>query len=276
MKIKKVSGALGAIIDEINIKTLNDLELKELKKLFYENKVIILNNQNLNSDEYVQFGMKWGKINKNRFFKPLKDNENIAEVIKKPEYQSNVGNLWHTDHSYDINPVGISMLYAKRVPSVGGDTLFANMNLLYQSFSEPFKIFINKLSAWHESNHVFASEELINDDRYFNDGQAHQKSKHPVVIKHPFTKELCVYVNTNFTTKIDGLTSEESDLILAYIYKKGLKPEIQCRMSFKKNSLIIWDNFSTWHYAVNDYPYESRIMHRLTIENTNYLKNEEK
>jgi taurine dioxygenase len=194
----------------------------------------------------------------------------IAEVRKEPEQQRNIGNGWHTDHSYDEAPALGSMLYAREVPKTGGDTLFASMYAAYDALSDGLKATLEGLRALHSSRHVFGATAAARrgdlNGRIRNPEFATQDAIHPVVIRHPDTGRKVLYVNPGFTLRFDGWTEEESRPLLDYLYRHAARPEFTCRFQWREGSLAFWDNRSTWHFAVNDYHGERRLLHRITIE----------
>jgi taurine dioxygenase len=165
--------------------------------------VIFFRDQDLSPEQHIAFAKRWGEIEINRFFRPVEGYPMIAEVRKEPEQKQNIGSTWHTDHSYDQAPAMGSILYAREVPEVGGDTLFANMCLAYETFSEGLKETLAGLRAWHSSRHVFghggSARDLQRDARIGNPELATQDALHPVVIRHPTTGRKALYVNASFT-----------------------------------------------------------------------------
>jgi len=161
-----------------------------------------------------------------------------------------------------------SILYAKEVPSVGGDTLYASMHAAYDGLSPGLQHTLEGLSAVHSSRHVFGKDrkEGKADNRLGNPDQAKQDALHPMVIRHPSTGRKALYVNGNFTIGIDGWTEEESKPLLEYLYAHAANPEYTCRFRWENGSIAMWDNRVTWHRALNDYPGQLRSMHRITLE----------
>ena len=193
----------------------------------------------------------------------------IAEVRKEPEQQRNIGNGWHTDHSYDEAPALGSMLYAREVPKTGGDTLFASMYAAYDALSDGLRSTLEGLKALHSSRHVFGPAAAARrgdlEGRIRNAEHATQDAVHPVVIRHPDTGRKALYVNPGFTVRFEGWTEEDSRPLLDYLYRHAVRPEFTCRFQWREGSLAFWDNRSTWHFAVNDYHGERRLLHRITI-----------
>ena len=272
MEIRPITGALGAEILGVDLAAgVDDETFERIRRTFLEHGVIVIRDQDLAPEQHLAAARRFGKINVNRFFTPVDDHPEVAEVRKEPEQKQNIGSRWHTDHSYDGAPALGSMIYALEVPPVGGDTLFANMSLAYETLSDGMKALLSKLEAVHSSRHVFGPGYKANpdvSDRFRNAEQAVQDAVHPVVIRHPDTGRKVLYVNPTFTVRFSGWTEEESRPLLDYLYAHSAKPEFSCRVQWREGSLGLWDNRATWHMALNDYPGHRRLMHRVTIEGT--------
>ena len=271
IKVTPQSTALGAVISGVDLsKEPSKHAMAELKDAFGRYSVIFFRNQDLAPQQHIAMAERWGAINVNRFFKPLDGYPQIAQVIKEANQKENIGGTWHTDHSYDLIPAMGSMLYAREVPTVGGDTLFSSMYLAYEALSEDMKKMLADLKAWHSSRHAFGysvtDSEHFEDGRLANPNQATQDALHPVVITHPLTGRKALYVNADFTIRFDGWTVEQSQPILDLLYAHGARQEFTCRFHWESGSIAFWDNRATWHYAMNDYQGHRRIMHRITLE----------
>jgi taurine dioxygenase len=232
--------------------------------------VIFFRDQNLTPAQHIAFAESMGPININRFFKAMPSHPQIAEVRKEPEQTTNIGGGWHTDHSYDQIPALGSILLAREVPPRGGDTMFASMGLAYDALSDGLKKTLKGLRAVHSSRHVFGVKAHAahpdRQGRLLNAELATQDAVHPVVIRHPETGRPTLYVNSNFTTHFEGWTVRESKPLLEFLYQHAARPEFQTRFKWQEGSIAFWDNRATWHYALNDYQGERRLMHRITIE----------
>ena len=274
IEIRPLSGALGAEVQGVDLsREISNSQFATIRQAFHDHSVIFFRDQDLTPEDHIAFAQRWGAINVNRFFKPVKDYPMIAEVLKEPQQKKNIGSKWHTDHSYDEIPAMGSALYAREVPPYGGDTLFASMYRAYETLSDGMKDMLEGLQAWHSSRHAFGAQRYQTDDpegdygdRLGNPEAAQQDALHPVVIRHPETGRKALYVNGDFTVRFDGWTEEESKPLLEFLYRHGARPEFTCRFRWERGSLALWDNRATWHYAINDYHGERRYMHRITIE----------
>ena len=271
VEIRPLSPAIGAEILGVDIGgSLSNAEVDAIARAHGDYGVIFFRDQNLTPEQHIAFARRFGDINVNRFFKPVADHPLIAEVRKEPDQQTNIGGSWHTDHSYDTEPAMGSILYALEVPDVGGDTLFASMYRAYETLSDGMQELLSGLRAVHSSRHVFGESRGRENpdvaDRLGNPHLATQDALHPVVITHPVTGREALYVNPRFTVRFDGWSEEESAPLLDYLYRHAVQPEHTCRFSWERGSVAFWDNRACWHYALNDYHGERRLMHRITIE----------
>jgi taurine dioxygenase len=268
-----LSPALGAEISGIDIAGgVTDEQFTELRQAFVDFSVIFLRDQDITPEQHIAFAERWGKINVNRFFQPTDNYPVIAEVRKEADQKANIGSSWHTDHSYDQCPAMGSILYAREVPSVGGDTLFSSMYAAYDALSDGLKRMLLNMCAEHSSRHAFGEGAYANADlddiggRLGNMAAATQYALHPVIIRHPLSGRPALYVNGDFTVKFEGWTRDESQPLLEYLYAHARQNEFTCRFHWRKGSIAIWDNRATHHCALNDYQGERRLMHRITID----------
>ena len=272
MEIRPISGALGAEIFGVDFTAgVDDETFGRIRGTFHEHGVIVIRDQDLTPEQHLAAARRFGNVNVNRFFTPVDGHPEVAEVRKEADQKRNIGNKWHTDHSYDDAPALGSMIYALEVPPAGGDTMFASMSLAYETLSDGMKDMLSKLEAVHSSRHVFGQGYKSNPDvadRFRNAEKAVQDAVHPVVIRHPDTGRKVLYVNPTFTVRFDGWTEEESKPLLDYLYAHAARPDFSCRVRWENGSLGLWDNRATWHLALNDYHGHRRLMHRVTIEGT--------
>lgn len=271
--ISRLAPALGAEISGVDIAAgIGDEQFAEIRQAFSDFGVIFFREQEISPDQHIEFARRWGEINVNRFFQAVATHPLIAEVRKEPHQKANIGSAWHTDHSYDQIPAMGSVLYAREVPSVGGDTLFSSMYAAYEALSDGLKKMLLGLRAEHSSRHAFGEGAYVATDaedlggRLGNTAAATQDSIHPVIIRHPLSGRPALYVNGDFSVKFEGWSKEESQPLLDYLYAHARQNEFTCRFRWRKGSMAIWDNRATHHCALNDYHGERRLMHRITIE----------
>lgn len=268
LRVNPLSPAIGAEITGADIRRDGDADA--VREAFIEHQVVVVRDQSLTPEDQIAFARRFGPINVNRFFKAMDDHPEVALVIKEPEQKKAIGERWHTDHSYDAIPAMGSLLYAVQTPPVGGDTLFASMAAAYDALSEGFRNTLDGLRAWHSSRHVFgaarAYDETTRDGRIGNSDAAQQDACHALVITHPLSGRRGLYVNPQFTVRVDGWSDAESGALLEFLYAHCTRPEFCCRVRWSVGDLTFWDNRATWHKAINDYHGQRREMRRITVE----------
>jgi taurine dioxygenase len=269
--LERASPLIGAFISGIDLsQPLSSPVSAELDRALAEHGVIFFRDQTLTPEQHIAFAESFGEIDVNRFFKHVDRYPQIAEVRKDPEQKANIGGGWHTDHSYDQIPAKASLLYAREVPSIGGDTLFASTAAAYDALSAGLKQTLSGLRAAHSSRHVFGhgSQQRAATDlpgRVLNPELATQDAVHPVLFTHPETGRKAIYVNPGFTVRFEGWTDQESQALLNTLYEHIKRPEFTYRFAWQRGSLAVWDNRLTWHFAINDYAGHRRLLHRITV-----------
>ena len=265
----EAANGVGAYVRNINLAEVDSAEVERLRTALGEYGVLFFRDQDLSPEQHIQFAESFGKININRFFTAIDGYPSIAQVLKEPSHQKNVGRFWHTDHSYDQVPALGSILVARELPSKGGDTVFRNMATAYETLPDEMKQRILPLKALHSSRHVFGAKAYTDNDlqgRLGNTELATQDAIHPLVIQHPISKKPVLFVNPQFTVQVEGMDKTEGDELLDSLYTHAMQAQFEHRFQWRHGSVVFWDNRASWHQALNDYPGERRLMHRITVE----------
>ncbi len=269
-RIVPSGGGVGAFVENVDLTRLRAPTANKLREALGEHGVLFFRDQHLSPEQHIAVAEKFGDININRFFGHIDGYPKVAQVLKEPHHERNIGGGWHTDHSYDVLPAMGSILLAHETPSRGGDTLFASMFRAYETLSDGIKQMLEGMNAEHSSRHVFGQGARARrgdiGDRIANYDAALQDATHPVVVKHPISGKKSLYVNPGFTLRFEGWTDQESAPLLKMLYDHASRPEHTYRFQWAPGSIAFWDNRATWHYALNDYPGERRLMHRITVE----------
>jgi taurine dioxygenase len=269
--IRPLTGGVGAEIDNVDLSRLDAAGAEVIRRTLFDRGVVFFRHQHLTPEQHIAAAERFGPININRFFKHVDGYPMIAEVRKEPEQRTNIGGGWHADHSYDRVPALGSMLYAREVPQSGGDTMFASMYAAYDALPRVRSIPRRAARAAFEPSRLQCPQPAPEGQRSAcgrigNSDLATQDAVHPVVVRHPGSDRPALYINPGFTLRFEGWTEEESRPLLDYLYRHAVRPEFCCRFQWEEGSLAFWDNRATWHYAVNDYHGERRLMHRITVE----------
>ena len=272
MNVKLLSGALGAEIKGIDLTDISDENFKKINDLLLEHKVIFFRDQPITKDQQIALAEKFGPLETHAYVKGLKDYPEIVRIIKGKEEKNQWGENWHSDVSYNSKPTKAVILKSIKIPPVGGDTCFSNMELAWETLDPKIqnKIKIKKQFIAHlEQNFL-----LI----IINIWKVMKKEITTLILMNIQLLELILkqvkkflYVNWTYTKQIIGLDKEESDQILKEIFEHQARLDLTCRFSWTENTVAIWDNRSVIHYAIADFfpgrglGYE-RIMDRIAIE----------
>jgi taurine dioxygenase len=271
--LRPLAGALGADIYGVDLASPGETALADIKRAFADYLVLHFHNQKLTPEQHVALTKRFGPTSRSPYIKHMDEHPDIIAVLKEADEAriSTFGNAWHSDFSFLEEPPLGSLLYAREVPSHGGDTLFANMYLAYEALSDGMRRMLDPLKAVHSGkpygvNGVSTDLKVsrsIGIER--NRPEADREILHPIVRLHPVTKRKALFVNSIYTTRIEGMTVEESRPLLDFLFDHAIRPEFTCRLRWRGGDLAMWDNRCAMHYAVNDYDGQRRLMHRTTI-----------
>ena len=269
VEIRPLTGAIGAEISGVDIsKALTAQTVDEIRQALLAHLVIFLRDQDITPAQQLAFVSRFGEPDIYPFVKGLDDYPQITPVLKRPEETINFGGIWHSDTVYQTEPPMATVLYAKELPPIGGDTLFASQYQAYESLSAPLRAFLEGLTAVNSA--AKGSSAQTREDRVVDGGTGLaaevMQAEHPVVRTHPETGRKALYVNTGHTVRFTGMTEAESTPILEYLYQHQIKPEFCCRFVWRPGSLAFWDNRCAQHYPVNDYHGHTRLLHRITLK----------
>lgn len=263
-----MAGALGAEISNVDLRSLDDFQVRQIRAAWLEHVVVFFRGQSLTSGEYMAFARRIGRPIEYPFVKGIAGFPEIIEVKKLEHEKVNFGGVWHSDTAYLEVPPMASMLLARELPPQGGDTLFANMVLAYESLSPGMKAMLDGLVAVNSS--AKADVTRTREDRLKSDGSDKSGrelvAEHPVVRTHPETGRKALYVNYAHTTRFRDMTERESAPILEFLFAHQIRAEFTCRFAWQVGSLALWDNRCAQHNPVNDYHGYRRVMHRITLE----------
>ncbi len=266
MRARRIAGALGAEVEGVDLaKPLARGQLAELRAAWLEHLVLFFRDQPLAPPQFMAFAGQFGEPVEYPLVKGLPDFPKIIEVKKLEHERVAFGGIWHTDTAYLERPPMASMLLAREVPPAGGDTLFANMYLAFESLSPSLQELLSKLKAVNSSAKADVSK--TREDRIRSDGREARDfvAEHPVVRTHPETGRKALYVNRGHTVRFAGWTEEESAPLLKFLFDFQTRPEFTCRFSWRPGSIAFWDNRCAQHNPVNDYHGHRRVMHRITL-----------
>ncbi|HEX7198019.1 MAG TPA: TauD/TfdA family dioxygenase [Dongiaceae bacterium] len=272
--VQPVAGSLGAEVSGVDLaKPLSNAAAAEIRRAFTENLVLFFRDQRLTPQQHLAFSGLFGRLCRMPYIKHMDDYPDIIAVLKEADERkiSTFGNAWHSDFSFLEEPPLGSILYAREIPSHGGDTLFANMYEAYETLSAGMKRMLLGLKAMHSGKPYgqgglpkdLKTSRSIGIER--NNPEADREIAHPVVRLHPESGRKALFVNAIYTTRFEDMSEAESRPLLDFLFEHVQRPEFACRFRWAEGSLAVWDNRCTVHYAVNDYDGSRRLMHRTTV-----------
>jgi taurine dioxygenase len=274
IEVKKIAGALGAEVFGVDLsRPLSNAEAEEVHQAYLDNLAVFFPGQKLSPEALVQTAHMFGVPNEYPFAKGMEGHPKITPLIKNPEDKANFGGGgFHADTTYLEKPPVATMLYAVETPPAGGDTLFANMYMAYDTLSDSMKALIDPLVGISSAGagRVGDRKKLMNADskgiQLQNLDKLAMEAEQPVVRVHEETGRKALYVNFIHTLKFKAWTEAESAPVLNFLFQHLKRPEFTARYKWSPGTLGVWDNRSSQHYAINDYQGHRREMWRVTIE----------
>jgi alpha-ketoglutarate-dependent taurine dioxygenase len=268
VSITRLGPCLGAEIAGVDLrKPLEDTEFAAIEAALVEHEVIVFRGQDISSSQLIDFGRRFGELSVH----PFAPHDGTApELIKfhndasTPPFGTDV---WHSDETFRAEPPLATVLCAKEVPALGGDTMYASMSAAFEGLSDRMQRFVSGLEAVHDLRPFRAlfgdsEEDRRNLQRY---ELMYPPRVHPVVRVHPVSGRKVLFVNPQFTVAIKGMDEREGRSLLDTLFQQALIPEYQYRHRWAPHTIAMWDNRSAQHYAVHDYYPQRRYMERVTI-----------
>ncbi len=264
-----MTGALGATVHGVDLAAADDDLAADVRAALLDHLVLLFPDQHMTPDQHLDLTRRFGPIVEHPYVECLAEHPGIIEIVKQADEELNWGGGWHTDMPYEPAPPLGAILYAREVPPWGGDTLFANLYLAYDTLSDGMKAMLQGMKAVHRSwaKDVYSNQFGGMEGR----GEGEKFGEQPVIRTHPETGRKLLFVNRAFTWKLADMTEAESDPILDYLYDHAEQPAFTCRFRWRRNDVAFWDNRAVIHDALTDYHAQRmgsgfrRVMHRATI-----------
>lgn len=266
-----IAGALGAEIGGVCLSEhLSDEVISEIRQLLLQYQVIFFRDQKLTLEQQIAFGERFGPLETHDFVEGMPDYPQVIRVVREADETTlNFGGAWHADVTHQECPAMGSILYGHDVPPVGGDTLFSNQYLAYDTLSSGMKRMLDGMIAVHSARGPFGPEGRSKDNwknmRVNTSDKAYDEMEHPVIRTHPETGRKMLFVNKTFTIRFKDMTEQESAPLLNYLFQHASHERFTCRFRWTPGSVAFWDNRAVLHYALNDYTGHRREMYRVAI-----------
>jgi taurine dioxygenase len=266
-QVRRLGASLGAEILGVDLKApMDDDAFAAFEAALVEHKVLAVRDQFLTTEQHVAFSRRFGELEVH----PMRPQGQFPEILVLDNHKDNPvlsTDVWHSDTTFRKTPTKYTILRCEIMPEFGGDTLWANMEAAHDGLSDTFRAMISGLRAVHDFQNFRVLFKNTEEDRI----KLHRMEdmfpnpSHPVVRTHPVTGRKSIYVNPQFTLRIEGLEPAESLAILDVLFAQARVPEYQFRIRWTPGTIVFWDNRSTQHYAANDYYPQRRRMERTAV-----------
>jgi taurine dioxygenase len=254
VRVERQAGALGAYIYDVDLSEIvSPMDFRLIFDALLDHHVICARDQRISPAQHLALTRMLGDI----YVQPsVAGMEGFPEIVEV-KGTSRLTESWHSDSTHSVRPPRLSILVARRLPEFGNDTMFANQHMAYETLSSAMRHMLDPLRAVHRTADV-------TDPRYSMTGKV-EESTHPVVRSHPNTSRKALYVNSQYTRRFDGMSSEESQPLLQFLYKHSTQPHLTWRHRWRQGDVLIWDNASVQHLVVGDLTQDSnRVLNRTT------------
>ena len=262
--VDRLTPVIGAEISGVDLAgPIPEETMEEIRRALAENLVVFFRDQRMAPEQHLAFGRRFGELHVHPAAPHVEGMPELMVIRADANSTRANGEGWHSDVSCDEEPPMGSILHIRECPPHGGDTLFASMYAAWEALSDRMKAYLEGMRAEHDGEHVYRG-------LYANLGVAdkarYPRAEHPVVRVHPVTGRKALYVNAGFTTRLLGVPRDESDAVLAYLFRHAENPLFQCRFRWREDSVAFWDNRCAQHRAMWDYWPHVRQGHRVTVK----------
>jgi len=281
LSFRPLSHALGAEVEGVDLaRPLSNSEFDQIHQTFLERGILLFRDQKITREQHIAFSRRFGELDRHDSlprdrhpdYPELLLVTNIPEEDGKESASKYTGQQWHSDMSFTLEPSLGSLLRGITIPPVGGDTMFTNMYMAYDTLSDGMKKMIDPLNAIHTGRRKVSD---ANSEREQEQKKINPPICQPAVRVHPETGRKALYIGEKVSC-FEGMTPEESRPLIDYLVKHATRPQFIYRHQWRADDIVLWDNRCTMHIALGDYADgESRHLERTTVRGTpsgHYLK----
>ena len=273
VKVEPAGGSAGAFVTGVDLSKQNDAEeIAAIRRALLDHLVVALPDQTLSLDDLERFTDALGGRDITPFVTPIEGRPYVIRILKEPEEKLNFANAWHSDLSYLEAPPSFTVLYCLETPPAGGDTVWANQYMAFETLSGGLRDTLENLNAVHSAGPAYGSGGYLDSVKHLMSTKiapskdAYKDQSHPAVIAHVETGRPSLYLNPVYTQRIDGWSKPESDGLLSHVFRHSVNENFTWRLRWAKGTLAIWDNRCTQHFALNDYHGHRREMVRTSVK----------
>ncbi len=281
ISVEPVTPTIGATVSNVDLNAVrSEAVYEEIRQALWQYHVLFFRNQPIEPEAYIRLGSQFGELEQHEFFPHIEGFPQI-QTIAHEGYEQPETDRWHTDVTFRARPSSVNLLRAVKLPPAGGDTLWSSTAAAFDALPDPLKTMLLGLRADHDLPHHqrridfyrrvqegrIGGQSMMNsmaNEHEFRLIEQNPVVTHPAVINHPVTGRLTLFVNSIWTKKFFGIHLDLSDALLGMLFEWVKKPEFLVRFRWEQDSMVIWDNFATQHYAVFDYAPNYRGMQRMT------------
>lgn len=268
-----VAGACGAVIGGVDLATdLDDETIAEIRRAVLDHQVVFFRGQRLSPAQQVAFSRRFGPSSPVPFVEAIAEHPEVIAVIREAEEEQRYtfGSLWHSDFSFLPEPPFASILHALEVPPSGGDTIWANQQLVFDSLSFGMQRMLEGLVGLHSAVNAYSPQMQEIHDTFkgmtvHTSDEANRVERHPVVRVHGETGRKGLYVSAQYTIGLDGFSPLEAKPILDLLHAQSTRHEFTCRWRWEVGDVAMWDNRALQHMALADFTGHRRSMLRTTV-----------
>jgi taurine dioxygenase len=272
VQVTPLTGVLGAEVAVGDVRDLDDDGLARLRSLVCEYLVVVMRGQSLTASEQVAFSHRFGPAGESPFIEPSPDHPEVIKVLKEADDGDafNFGGAWHSDFSFLPNPPAFTILHAIDVPPWGGDTLWCSQVAAHDALDDTTLASLRSVWGVHTARDAYSPRmQPLHDGLSAMtircDDRANDTRKHPLITTHPETGRDVLFYNRGYVRDLDGVPEGHVGDTLSWLHAHCTEPRFTCRHRWRAGDLVIWDNRSTQHYALNDYAGFRRELHRTTV-----------
>lgn len=275
LQVQKTDAACGAFVRNLDLTHPLDANMiAELRRVWLEHHVLIFPDQPMSDDDLERFTNYFGNFGNDPYIAPIEGRQHIIAVCRRADEKAPIfAESWHTDWSFQAVPPAGTCLFGITIPPIGGDTFFVNQHQSLAQMPADLRTRIEGLIAVHSAAVPYSptgvyGEQDQSSDRSMNilySSDAYATQKHPLIRRHPETKEESLYGCIGYIIGIEGMTEADSQKLLKDIYDWQTHPEFQYQHKWSESMLVMWDNRSVLHKASAGYDGHARLLHRTTI-----------
>ncbi|MFF7709024.1 TauD/TfdA family dioxygenase [Pseudomonas sp. NPDC007930] len=259
LRVQRLQPLIGAEVSGLDLREpLSAAHREQIRALLLRHKVLVFRDQPIDRQQHLAFAAEFGAVYDHPTTAKPEGAQPGIDLISAVEARRRVKKLqygaWHTDTSWDVRPVLGGILRAIHVPEVGGDTVWVDAAQVYAGLPDDLKETIDRLHLVHD-HHKALQQAGVNQPIV----------AHPLVRTHPETGETVLYANFLQNPSILGWEPAASEALLERLRREVTRPEFQVRVSWRKDSIVFWDNRATLHYAVQNYGDFPRVMERVLV-----------